>query len=78
MVTVHLVVQRITDLSGELASVGQRGESFPLPHGRGDEVHHGSPGSDPHIRKPAEPRPRDMYVRDLHLDTIRVRPRDFR
>ncbi|PAU96899.1 error-prone DNA polymerase [Paracoccus salipaludis] len=69
---VHLVVHRITDLSQELGSVGQRGESFPLPHSRGDEVHHGPPGPDPRSRQTPGPRPRDMYVRDLHLDTIRV------
>ena len=75
---VHLVVHGITDLSGELGSVGQRGQSFPLPHGRGNEFHHGSPGPDPRSRQSTAPRPRDMYVRDLHLDTIRVKPRDFR
>jgi len=75
---VHLVVHRITDLSGELASVGQRGESFPLPHSRSDEVHHGSPGPDTRGRQAAGPRPRDMYVRDPHLDTIRMKARDFR
>ncbi|WP_245688959.1 OB-fold nucleic acid binding domain-containing protein [Paracoccus chinensis] len=75
---VHLVIYRITDLSRELASVGMREGSFPLPHGRGDEFHHGLSGPDPRGRQPAGPRPRDMYVRDLHLDTIRVKPRDFR
>ncbi|MBB1499695.1 error-prone DNA polymerase [Paracoccus sp. MC1862] len=59
---VHLVVHGITDLSRELASVGERGESLLLPHSRGDEFHHGSPGSDPHIRKPAGPRPRALMM----------------
>ena len=40
---VHLVAQRLTDLSAELASVDERDAAFPLPHGRGDEFHHGSP-----------------------------------
>ena len=44
---VHLVVQRLTDLSAELASVGERDTAFPLPHGRGDEFHHASPTPDP-------------------------------
>jgi error-prone DNA polymerase len=44
---VHLVAHRLTDLSQELASVGDRDAAFPLPHGRGDELHHGSPGLDP-------------------------------
>jgi hypothetical protein len=44
---VHLVANHLTDLSAELATVGQRDAGFPLPHGRGDEFHHGSPGIDP-------------------------------
>lgn len=35
---VHLVAQRITDLSADLASVGSRDAEFPLSHGRGDQV----------------------------------------
>ncbi len=42
-IVIHLVAHRLTDLSGELASVGERDGAFPLPHGRGDEFHHGSP-----------------------------------
>ncbi|WP_265502009.1 error-prone DNA polymerase [Paracoccus beibuensis] len=72
---VHLVVHRITDLSAELASVGQQG-SFPLPHGRGDEFHRGASSPDPRIAQ--APKPRDMYIRDLHLDSISVKTRDFR
>ena len=43
---VHLVAYRITDLSRDLASVGDPEEAFPLPHGRGDEFRHGSPSPD--------------------------------
>ena len=43
---VHLVAHRITGLSGELASAGERDGAFPLPHGRGDEVRHGAPTPD--------------------------------
>ena len=42
---VHLVAHRITGLSRELVSVGERDEAFPLPHGRGDEFRHGAPES---------------------------------
>src|SRR3546814_13104155 len=38
---VHLVAQRLTDLSADLASVGDRDAAFPLPHGRGADFHHG-------------------------------------
>lgn len=75
---VHLVVYRITDLSSELASIGQRDAAFPLPHGRGDEFHHGSSSPDPRGQPPKVSRTRDMYVRDLHIDAIQVKTRDFR
>ncbi|MDT1064196.1 hypothetical protein RM190_20200 [Paracoccus sp. CPCC 101403] len=75
---VHLVAHRLSDLSAELASVGERGAPFPLPHGRGDEFHHGTPAPDPREAASRGLRSRDMYVRDLHLDAIRVKTRDFR
>jgi error-prone DNA polymerase len=56
---VHLVAHRLTDLSANLASVGERDASFPLPHGRGDEFHHGSPSLDPGAL-PKGPRPRNI------------------
>jgi error-prone DNA polymerase len=39
---VHLVAHRLTNLSNTLASVGSRDAIFPVPHGRGDELRHGS------------------------------------
>lgn len=44
---VHVIARDLIDLSAELASVGSRDAQFPLPHGRGDEFHHGSPTPDP-------------------------------
>jgi error-prone DNA polymerase len=74
---VHLVAHRLADLSPELASVGDRDAAFPLPHGRGDEFHHGSPGLDPRgVQK--GPKPRDIYDPYGHIDQIRVKTRDFR
>jgi error-prone DNA polymerase len=73
---VHLVAHRVTDLSSALASVGDRDAAFPLPHGRGDEFHHGSPGLDPRSLPPGAPKPRD--IPDLHIDTIKTKTRDFR
>ncbi len=69
---VHFIVHRLTDLSPALASVGHR-STFPLPHGPGDEVHTASPTPNPRHLKP-----RDMFIRDLHLDTMKVKARDFR
>jgi error-prone DNA polymerase len=75
---VHLVAQRISDLSADLASVGARDAAFPLPHGRGDQVRHGGSGPDP----------RDMALhafcgRNLtnnygHISQIVVKGRNFR
>ncbi|MDQ1902840.1 error-prone DNA polymerase [Paracoccus sp. WLY502] len=50
---VHLVVNRLTDLSRDLASVGRCDGAFPLLSGCGDEVEPNSP----------IPEPRDMYVK---------------
>ena len=75
---VHLVANQLTDLSADLAGVGDRDDCFPLPHGRGDEFHHGSPGIDPRSLPPKGPKPRDIYVPDLHIDSIKVKTRDFR
>ncbi len=75
---VHLVAQRITDLSAELASVGAREEAFPVPHGRGDQVRHGGSGPDPRETPPRGLRTRDIYIPDLHIDSIKVKTRDFR
>jgi error-prone DNA polymerase len=75
---VHLVVQRLTDLSNELASVGEMARPLQMRHGRGDEFHHGSSTPDPRDLPPKGLRTRDIYVRDLHIDTIKVKTRDFR
>lgn len=76
---VHLVAHRISDLSDELASVGQRDEAFPLPYGRGDEARTGgTAGPDRRTSPPKLPQPRDIYVRDLHIDSIKVKSRDFK
>jgi error-prone DNA polymerase len=74
---VHLVAQRIIDLSPELASVGEREADFRLPHGRGDQVRNGGSGPDPREQPPKPARTRDIYVRDLHIDTIKVKSRNF-
>jgi error-prone DNA polymerase len=63
---------------GELAGLGERDDGFPLPHGRGDEFHHGSPGIDPRSLPPKGLRTRDIYIPDLHIESIKVKTRDFR
>ncbi len=75
---VHLVAHRLTDLSDALASVGGRDAIFPLPHRRGDEVHHASSGLDPRNLPPKGMEARDVPIPDLHIDTIKTKTRDFR
>jgi error-prone DNA polymerase len=74
---VLLVAHKLTDLSSDFASVGDRDAAFPLPHGRGDEFHHGGPGIDPRSLPPKGVKARDIYIPDLHIDTIKVKARDF-
>ncbi|WLS06307.1 error-prone DNA polymerase [Shinella oryzae] len=73
---VHVVAQHLTDLSGMLASVGGREGPFPLPHGRGDEFHHGSPSPD-RRDMPKLVKPRNLVDGYGHIDEIRVKSRDF-
>jgi error-prone DNA polymerase len=81
---VHLIAHRLTDLSAELAGIGERDIAFPVPHGRGDEAKSGG-GPDAREtsskalgRGPPGRKAREIYVRDLHIDTIKVKTRDFR
>ncbi|RST80826.1 error-prone DNA polymerase, partial [Aquibium carbonis] len=71
---VHLVAHQLTDMSEALAGIGRRDAPFPLPHGRGDEFHHGSPTPDPR----GAAKPRDIYIPDLHIDRLRVQAKNFR
>lgn len=62
----HLVAQRLFDLSEDLSSLGERGEQFPLPHGRGDEFAHGNGAPDSQERRPKAAAPaRDIFIPDL-------------
>lgn len=73
---IHLVVDKLTDLSDRLASISEEETPYPLPHGRGDEFHHGSGGLDPRDR--SKRGPRDIFIPDLHIDTLKIKPRNFR
>ncbi|MBP2449851.1 error-prone DNA polymerase [Rhizobium leguminosarum] len=74
---VHLVAQRMFDLTTDLASLGER-DTFRVPTGRGDEFAHGSPGSpDSRERPPMGVKAREIYIDDLHIDTLKVKSRNF-
>ncbi|MGE0767948.1 MAG: error-prone DNA polymerase [Hyphomicrobiaceae bacterium] len=74
---VHLVVQTVSDLSADLASVGSRDVTFPLPHGRGDQARH-SAGPDPRELPPKGFRSRDLTTPYGHISELKIKTRDFR
>ncbi len=72
---IHVITEKLTDLSALLRSVGQRNEIFPLRPGRGDQPTHG--GGD--ARERLGRKPRDIIIPDLRLGSgIKVPTRDFR
>lgn len=73
---VLLVVDKLTDLSDRLAGISEEKAPFPLPHGRGDEFHWG--GGSPDSRDRPSRAPRDIFIPDLHIETIKLKPRNFR
>ncbi len=75
---VHFVVHRIEDLSRTLASVGARSAAFPLQQGRGDEAQHGQAAGDRRNVAAVGPNAKEIFIKDLHLDTIKVKGRAFR
>jgi len=75
---VHLIAQQLFDLSRDLSGLADLDTEFKVPSGRGDEFAHGSPGGgDSRDRPKPAVRPRDIFVRDLHIDTLKVKARNF-
>lgn len=73
---VHLVARKLYDLSGDLSALADRDLDVRIPTGRGDEFAHGSPGSGDH-REKAATKVRDIFIPDLHIDTLKVKARNF-
>ncbi|MBV9653690.1 MAG: error-prone DNA polymerase [Acetobacteraceae bacterium] len=74
---IHVVTERLIDLSDLLRSVGQHGEPLVTQQGRGDEAKHGA-GPDARDRS-GNVRVRDIFIPDLRLGSgIKVPTRDFR
>jgi error-prone DNA polymerase len=72
----HVIAERLVDLTDLLNSLGSRDETFPLPHGRGDEAKGGG-GPDP--RGALGRKARDIFIRDLRVgDGVKIKTRDFR
>jgi error-prone DNA polymerase len=75
---VHLIAQQLFDLTGDLSGLADRDTGFKLPTGRGDEFAHGSPGGgDSRVKQTPTVQPRDIFIRDLHIDTLKVKARNF-
>jgi error-prone DNA polymerase len=75
---VHLVAQQLFDLSADLSGLADMDVEFKLQSGRGDEFAHGSAGGgDSRDRPKPAPQARDIFVRDLHIDTLKVKARNF-
>jgi error-prone DNA polymerase len=72
----HLVAQRQFDLTADLSGLADRDVEFRLPAGRGDEFAHGG-GPDPRDKPRPMVSPRDMFTRDIHIDTLKVKARNF-
>jgi error-prone DNA polymerase len=74
---IHLIVEQVSDLSSELKRISGLDAVFPLVPGRGNEARHGGHGPDSRDPRPIT-RPRDMYEPDLHIDTLKLKARNFR
>ena len=73
---IHVIAEKLVDLTDLLNSVGSREEAFPLPHGRGDETKH---GGGPDRRGSLGRKPRDIFIPDLRIgEGIKVKTRNFR
>ena len=74
---VHLVAQQLFDLAGDLSGLADLDVHIRLPTGRGDEFAHGSAGSPDSRDRAAAAKPRDIFVRDLHINSLKRKARDF-
>jgi error-prone DNA polymerase len=72
----HLIAEHLIDQTNLLNSVGGCNEAFTLPAGRGDEARHPG-GADLRGALPIK-KVRDIYIPDLHIDTLAVKARNFR
>jgi error-prone DNA polymerase len=73
---IHLIAELLIDQTDLLNSLGDCHEAFVVPAGRGDEARHPG-GPDPRGDVPIK-KVRDIYIPDLHIDTLSVKARNFR
>jgi error-prone DNA polymerase len=75
---IHLIAEHLIDQSEMLRRISGKDEAFILPAGRGDEARTGGHGGDPRDKALPLRKVRDIYVPDLHIDTLAVKARNFR
>ena len=76
---IHVVAEHLIDHSDLLRKIGGSNEAFVMPAGRGDEAVHGDgAGIDSRDGKALKHAARDIYVPDLHIDTLNIKARNFR
>jgi len=73
---IHLIVEHLRDLTSDLKRISDIEGPFALIPGRGDEAKH-SGSLDTRDGKTHSPKPRDIYVPDLHIDTLKLKARNF-
>ena len=74
---IHLIVEHVRDLTADLKRISGLDAPFPLVPGRGAEAKHSS-SPDRRDGKALSPKPRDIYIPDLHIDTLKLKARNFR
>ena len=74
----HLIVESVFDLSSDLKRVSGLDDAFPLHPGRGEDAKRRGCGEDSRDPRPPKARPRDMYEPDRHIETLKVKARNFR
>ncbi len=76
---IHVIADRLEDLSDLLRSVASRNENLPVRPARGDEVRHDNAPASREDGVPGKCEPRVLVVPDRHRgSSIKVRTRDFR
>jgi len=75
---VHLIVDHLRDLTSDLKKIAGLDAPFPLVPGRGDETKQSCSSADSRDGKALSAKPRDIYVPDLHIDTLKLTARNFR
>lgn len=73
---VHPIARQLFYLTADLSGLADQDSKFKMPAGRRDEFAHGG-GRDPRDKPQPMVTPRDVFLRDLHIGTLKVMVRNF-